>query len=177
MKDKKAFYLLVIVVTILLLMISTNCSNVKTIPYNSNNINKTLYYALPKTFLDFTFEIELVEVKNAPYVEFARCYGIISEIKKPPKVYSIKSINAETSSDLDISKLYETKIINGFFNKTEFNNIYNSKGELTSSDYKVEKPRIKNCYIHNKIRNEFTFERSYRCKKRFRQLFKRTCKR
>lgn len=143
MKDKKVLYLLVIVVTILLLTISTNCSNVKTIPYNSNNINKTLYYALPKTFLDITVELELVEVKNAPYIEFAKCYGIISEINKPSKTYSIKSINAETSSVLDISKLYETKIINGFFNKTEFNNIYNSKGELTSSDYKAENQGLK----------------------------------
>lgn len=131
-------------------MMLTNCSTIKTNPYNVENTNKTLYYALPKTFLDITVEMELNEIKNAPFAEFGKCYGIISELKAPSNAFSIKSVTAETSSKLDVSKLYETKVINGFLNKTEFNNVYSSNGELTSSDYVTESQGLK--YITSTVK-------------------------
>jgi hypothetical protein len=130
------------------------CTTIKTTKVNSDsdsdNKGKHFYYALPKTFLKIDVELEKTTYERGKYYDYAVCAKIISPIKRwtansdtVKTIFKVKSTKISTISKLDSDNIYQSKIVDGFLNKNDFNFNYNENGELTSAKLKSENQSLK----------------------------------
>lgn len=116
-----------------------SCSTIKTSQLDSATASNTngFYYALPKTILIASFEIEKKTVEKGKYSEYAPCFDIELE-ETVGTSYKVKNMEMTSRSMLDKNKVYQMNMSRNFLNKNDFALEYSKEGELTSSDIKNE---------------------------------------
>lgn len=116
-----------------------SCSTIRTSQLNLKTASNTngFYYALPKTILIASFEIEKKTFEKGTFSEYAPCFDIKAETTNSIS-YKIKNMEITSRSVLDKTKVYQMNMSRNFLNKNEFSLEYSKEGELTSSDIKNE---------------------------------------
>lgn len=124
---------------LLAIVVLWSCSTVRTSQLNSGTASNAngFYYALPKTILMASFEIEKKTIEAGKYSEYAPCFDIEVE-ETAGTSYKIKNMEITSRSILDKTKVYQMNMSRNFLNKNDFSLEYSKDGELTSSDIKNE---------------------------------------
>jgi hypothetical protein len=130
----------------LIVMTIMSCVQLKSRPLsNVESQSNGFFYALPKTYLNAKFELKQTTIKEGPYFEYAKCFGIpedeisniVKAIEKGTK-YSIESVTFSNNTYLDTSQIYQLDFNQRFLNKSEFALEYAKNGELVSADISSE---------------------------------------
>ncbi|MDQ7959809.1 DUF4831 family protein [Flavobacterium lindanitolerans] len=127
------------IITLFAIILLWSCSTVRTSQLNSTatSTKNGFYYALPKTILIVSFEIEKKTVEDGDFSKYARCFDIKKKDSSGTS-FKIKNIEITSRSILDETKVYQMNMSRNFLNKNDFSLEYSKEGELTSSDIKNE---------------------------------------
>lgn len=132
-------------IIIALVFIATGCGSKATVSKISDvdaSSSNGFYYALPKSNLIITVDIEKKETEPGEYKDIANCFGFTDIITAKKKSFKYKKADVITKTYLDSAQVFKYNFSNNFLNKNEFKLEYAANGEISNSEFKNENQTV-----------------------------------